>query len=89
MSERRKRNRKGKSKDGGGEIIRDLQDLDVLMGRESLDSFHTGTVRLLAAIDASLPEYARAAGRASKTRIIKGIYRNAATVTIRIPSYAL
>ena len=77
--DREKKSSKKSIHSAGEEVVWEVQALDVLMGRESLDSYHTGTVRLLTAIDASIPEYSRFTGRADKTRLIKDIYHNAAS----------
>eukprot|EP00977_Amphora_coffeiformis_P029926 scaffold43535_cov168-Amphora_coffeaeformis.AAC.1 len=57
--------------------IAKVQPLDVLLGRESLNAWHEGTIRLLQDMDRRTEEYINSSGRATKTRIIREIYKAA------------
>lgn len=55
-------------------IIRFPADLDVILGREKLNAWQGGNVKLLRTIESRMAEYRQAKGRLKKTRIIQEIY---------------
>ena len=60
-------------------VIWDVRPMDVLVGRESLDAWHEGTLQFLALIDSLIPTYMSCKGRLQKTLIIQQLYNAVAT----------
>lgn len=74
--------RKRKRPERGQQIVRNLERLDCILGRESLNAYYEGNVRLDECINSRMDDYIRAPNRAQKTRIIQEIH-SAFTLTGR------